>query len=115
MNNFVITSGRKRIRSFWRGRRTAGHAIFDPFERDKMIELGVKEMFFTSDTPSNNGDLGAVPGELQTANFRKNSDREFDALDILQPSKPYMATEFWSGWVKFLIRILINLRLIINR
>ena len=39
-------------------------------------------------------------GELQTANFQSNADREFDALDILQPGKPYMVTEFWSGWVR---------------
>ncbi|XP_046649985.1 beta-galactosidase-1-like protein 2 [Daphnia pulicaria] len=66
--------------------------------RDKMIELGATEMFFTSDTPTKNGDLGAVPGELQTANFQNNADPEFDALDILQPDKPYMVAEFWSGW-----------------
>ncbi|XP_057375258.1 beta-galactosidase-1-like protein 2 [Daphnia carinata] len=66
--------------------------------RDKMIELGSTEMFFTSDTPSNNGDLGAVPGELQTANFAYEADKQFDALDVLQPTKPYMVAEFWSGW-----------------
>jgi hypothetical protein len=70
--------------------------------RDKMIELGATEMFFTSDTPTKNGDLGAVPGELQTANFQNNADPEFDALDILQPDKPYMVAEFWSGWVNLL-------------
>lgn len=68
--------------------------------RDKMIELGSTEMFFTSDTPSNNGDLGAVPGELQTANFAYEADKQFDALDVLQPTKPYMVAEFWSGWVR---------------
>ena len=66
-----------------------------------MIELGATEMFFTSDTPTNNADLGAVPGELQTANFQSNADAQFDALDILQPDKPYMVAEFWSGWVRF--------------
>ncbi|KZS05123.1 Beta-galactosidase [Daphnia magna] len=66
--------------------------------RDKMIELGAREMFFTSDTPTKNADLGAVPGELQTANFQKDPDPEFDALDLLQPDKPYMVAEFWSGW-----------------
>ena len=65
-----------------------------------MIELGSTEMFFTSDTPSGSGAMGAVPGELQTANFQSKADREFDALDILQPGKPYMVTEFWSGWVR---------------
>jgi hypothetical protein len=66
-----------------------------------MIELGATEMFFTSDTPTNNADLGAVPGELQTANFQSNADAQFDALDILQPNKPYMVAEFWSGWVLY--------------
>lgn len=67
--------------------------------RDKMVELGATEMFFTSDTPTRYGDFGAVPGELQTANFQRGADEEFDALDVLQPGKPYMATEFWTGWV----------------
>ena len=71
--------------------------------RDKMIELGSTEMFFTSDTPSKNSDLGAIPGELQTANFQNNADKEFDALDILQPGKPYMVAEFWSGWVRLIL------------
>ena len=30
--------------------------------RDEMIRLGVVELFFTSDTPSNSGQLGAIPG-----------------------------------------------------
>ena len=64
-----------------------------------MVELGADEMFFTSDTPTRYGALGAVPGELQTANFQRGADEQFDALDVLQPGKPYMATEFWTGWV----------------
>lgn len=74
--------------------------------RDKMIELGATEMFFTSDTPSKYGEFGAVPGELQTANFQNNPDQEFDLLDVIQPNKPNMVTEFWSGWVCCFVRLL---------
>lgn len=66
--------------------------------RDKMVQLGATEMFFTSDTPSNYGQLGSIPGVLQTANFRRGVDQEFDLLDQFQPNKPNMVAEFWTGF-----------------
>lgn len=33
-----------------------------------------------------------------TANFQTNSDEQFDELLRLQPNRPLMATEFWTGW-----------------
>lgn len=38
--------------------------------RDKMIDLGVQELFFTSDTPGTYGQLGTIPGVLQTGNLQ---------------------------------------------
>jgi len=66
--------------------------------RDKMIDLGVQELFFTSDTPGTFGQLGTIPGVLQTANFNKNPEREFGFLDQFQPGKPKLVAEYWTGW-----------------
>jgi len=65
---------------------------------DKMKEMGIKEMFFTSDSPTKGYDWGSVPGALQTANFQRNAQAEFSQLRKLQPNMPLMVTEFWSGW-----------------
>ena len=50
--------------------------------RDKMVESGAVEMFFTSDSPAGVGDRGSIPGVLQTANFNNGPDSQFDALVI---------------------------------
>lgn len=55
-------------------------------------------MYFTSDTPSYKGDLGAIKGVLQTANAQTSVLQEFKELKRLQPNRPLMVTEFWSGW-----------------
>lgn len=66
--------------------------------RDTMVRLGAVELFMTSDTPSKNGQLGAIPGALQTANFQRGVDEEFDLLEQFQPGLPKMVMEFWTGW-----------------
>ena len=58
--------------------------------RDTMVRLGASEMFLTSDTPSKYGQLGTIPGVLQTANFQRGVDEEFDLLEQFQPGKPNM-------------------------
>lgn len=35
---------------------------------------------------------------LQTANFAGNAKAEFDMLLSLQPGRPLMSMEYWSGW-----------------
>lgn len=55
-------------------------------------------MLFTSDSPTLHGDAGSVPGVLQTANFQSNPENEFKKLLQLQPGKPLMAMEYWTGW-----------------
>ena len=35
---------------------------------------------------------------MQTANFKRNPEREFQLLDQFQPNKPNMVAEFWTGW-----------------
>ncbi len=90
---------------------------------DKMKSLGLKELFFTSDSPASYLDWGSIPGGkvnfiinalivihlasalfftvLQTANFQSGATQEFKMLQELQPNMPLMVTEFWSGWLEF--------------
>ncbi|XP_065171046.1 beta-galactosidase-1-like protein 2 [Atheta coriaria] len=64
---------------------------------DMFKENGVVELLFTSDTPSN-GDQGAIPGLLNTANFQTDAVKELNILRGIQKDKPLMVMEFWSGW-----------------
>lgn len=66
--------------------------------RRLMIENGIVELLFTSDSPLLKGDVGTLPDLLQTANFDQSATAQFDKLKTLQPNKPTMAMEFWSGW-----------------
>ncbi|KAK9881123.1 hypothetical protein WA026_014471 [Henosepilachna vigintioctopunctata] len=60
---------------------------------------GIRELLFSSDSPTGHGDRGTLPKVLlQTANFGDNPIREFEILKKLQSNRPTMATEFWSGW-----------------
>jgi hypothetical protein len=83
-----------------------------------MVESGVTELLFTSD--NKHGLMaGRVPGGYQplpqsvplslamsnlavfmTSNFKNTKDggSMFDKLHELQPGKPLMVMEFWSGW-----------------
>ncbi|KAK9873770.1 hypothetical protein WA026_002127 [Henosepilachna vigintioctopunctata] len=60
---------------------------------------GINELLVSSDSPTGHGDIGTLPNVLlQTANFADNPKAEFDKLKELQPNKPTMAMEFWTGW-----------------
>ncbi|KAF0314756.1 Beta-galactosidase-1-like protein 2 [Amphibalanus amphitrite] len=84
-----------------------GHFGYGDFPRDlkylehvkQQLELnGVVELLFTSDSPAQTGDMGALPGVLQTANFQKDPLPELEALKKYQPDRPLMTMEFWTGW-----------------
>ncbi|CAH0553297.1 unnamed protein product [Brassicogethes aeneus] len=67
--------------------------------RKIMLDNGIKELLFTADSPSMSGTAGTIPDLfLQTANFGGNPDVDFNKLKQLQPGKPIMAMEFWTGW-----------------
>ncbi|XP_049939913.1 beta-galactosidase-1-like protein 2 [Schistocerca serialis cubense] len=68
------------------------------FLRDLYISYGIEGLFFTSDSPLGSGDSGALEGVLQTANFQDNPEGQLDRLKELQPDKPSMVMEYWSGW-----------------
>ncbi|KAL3277118.1 hypothetical protein HHI36_012474 [Cryptolaemus montrouzieri] len=62
-----------------------------------MEKNGVKELLFTSDTPSL-GFSGTVPDVLATANFQENAVSQLQLLKNFQPNRPLMVMEFWTGW-----------------
>ncbi|KAG8283885.1 Beta-galactosidase-1-like protein 2 [Homalodisca vitripennis] len=81
-------------------------SLRDP-EHKYMVELkhimdshGVKGLYFTSDSPEPSLDTGALPdlGVLQTANFKMDGPLQMRTLQQLQPDRPIMAMEFWTGW-----------------
>lgn len=67
--------------------------------RALFLRNGIVELLFTSDGTSLHGSIGTLPGVLfQTSNFADSPEQEFAALAKLQPGKPFMAMEFWTGW-----------------
>lgn len=65
--------------------------------KDIMINNGIKELLFTSDTPKN-GNSGSLPGVLYTANFQNDPEEQLNLLQTYQPGKPVMVMEYWTGW-----------------
>lgn len=65
--------------------------------KEIILENGIVELLFTSDTPSN-GFFGTLPGVLATANFQDQADLELSLLKKYQPNKPLMVMEYWTGW-----------------
>ncbi|KAG5895370.1 hypothetical protein JTB14_029594 [Gonioctena quinquepunctata] len=67
--------------------------------RQLMTNNGIVELLVTSDSPTLHGSVGTLPADfLQTANFAANPEAEFKKLEQLQPNRPVMAMEFWTGW-----------------
>lgn len=57
-----------------------------------------ESLMFTSDGV-NMGYTGTLPDKLfMTANFASYPSDNFNKLKKLQPNKPVMAMELWSGW-----------------
>ncbi|XP_064097722.1 beta-galactosidase-1-like protein 2 [Macrobrachium nipponense] len=57
-----------------------------------------ESLYFTSDTPVKGGDSGSLPGVLMTANFNTNGEENLSLLKEMQPNRPLMVMEFWTGW-----------------
>ncbi|XP_067000627.2 beta-galactosidase-1-like protein 2 isoform X2 [Anabrus simplex] len=66
--------------------------------KNLMNDNGITSMFYTSDSPTASGDRGALPGVLMTANFQTDAQSQLTTLHNLQPDKPLMVMEYWTGW-----------------
>lgn len=61
------------------------------------LDNGLIELFYTSDPPIAIG-RGSIPGILVTGNFGSDVKINLNLLKTLQPNKPTMVMEFWTGW-----------------
>lgn len=68
--------------------------------KEIMVRYGIQGLFFTADSPIPSADSGSLADEnvLQTANFKQDGMAQLGTLKQLQPSKPLMVMEFWTGW-----------------
>ena len=68
-----------------------------PWLQTQMKNNGLVELFFTSDGGSNLKPVNLLEGVLHTVNFQEVGNN-LERLKKVQPNKPMMVTEFWSGW-----------------
>ncbi|CAK6972296.1 beta-galactosidase-1-like protein 2 [Scomber scombrus] len=68
-----------------------------PFIKEALTSRGITELLLTSDNKEGLK-LGGVKGALETINFQKLNPNVFKYLDEIQPQKPKMVMEYWSGW-----------------
>ncbi|KAL7630411.1 UNVERIFIED_CONTAM: hypothetical protein RMT77_019426 [Armadillidium vulgare] len=59
-------------------------------------------LFYTSDSPSETYDWGSLnPEVLMTGNFQYRVAENLDILKELQPNRPLLVAEFWTGWYDY--------------
>ncbi|XP_070685504.1 beta-galactosidase-1-like protein 2 isoform X2 [Pempheris klunzingeri] len=68
-----------------------------PFIKEALLSRGITELLLTSDN-KDGLTLGGVKGALETINFQKLNPNDIKYLDEIQPKKPKMVMEYWSGW-----------------
>ncbi|XP_039986793.1 beta-galactosidase-1-like protein 2 isoform X3 [Xiphias gladius] len=68
-----------------------------PFIKEALLSRGITELLLTSDNKEGLK-LGGVKGALETINFQKLNSNDIKYLDGIQPRKPKMVMEYWSGW-----------------
>lgn len=68
-----------------------------PFIKEALLSRGITELLLTSDNKEGLR-LGGVKGALHTINFQKLNQKDIEYLEEIQPHKPKMVMEFWSGW-----------------
>ncbi|XP_024132398.1 beta-galactosidase-1-like protein 2 isoform X1 [Oryzias melastigma] len=68
-----------------------------PFIKEALLSRGITELLLTSDN-KDGLKLGGVKGALETINFQRLDPEEVKYLEQIQPQKPKMVMEYWSGW-----------------
>ncbi|XP_054884869.1 beta-galactosidase-1-like protein 2 isoform X1 [Poeciliopsis prolifica] len=68
-----------------------------PFIKEALLSRGITELLLTSDN-KDGLKLGGVKGALETINFQRLDINEIKYLEEIQPQKPKMVMEYWSGW-----------------
>ncbi|KAG7223133.1 hypothetical protein INR49_015892 [Caranx melampygus] len=75
----------------------AADVKYMPFMKEALLSRGITELLLTSDN-KDGLKLGAVKGALQTINFQNLNPDDIKYLDEIQPQKPKLVMEYWSGW-----------------
>ncbi|XP_074535593.1 beta-galactosidase-1-like protein 2 [Halichoeres trimaculatus] len=70
---------------------------FMSFMKEALLSRGITELLLTSDDREGLTH-GGVKGALQTLNFQKLNVANVQYLDEIQPQKPKMVMEYWTGW-----------------
>ncbi|XP_062241692.1 beta-galactosidase-1-like protein 2 [Platichthys flesus] len=68
-----------------------------PFIKEALLSRGITELLMTSDNKEGLK-LGGVKGVLETINFQKLNLNDIKYLEEIQPQRPKMVMEYWSGW-----------------
>ena len=68
-----------------------------PWLKNLLIKNGIVELLFTSDGGSNLRPENLLKDVLYTVNFQEVG-KNLEELKKVQPNRPMMVTEFWSGW-----------------
>ncbi|XP_037029809.1 beta-galactosidase-1-like protein 2 [Bradysia coprophila] len=83
------------------------YAVFWPIDLPYMVYLkevvesnDIDSLIFTSDN-SWNGFRGTPPGVFLTVNFQTEPEQNLETLREIQPDKPLMVMEFWTGWYDY--------------
>ncbi|KAF7664778.1 hypothetical protein LDENG_00165130 [Lucifuga dentata] len=75
----------------------AKDAEYMPFIKEALVSRGITDLLLTSDNKEGLK-LGGVKGALETINFQKFNMDVIEYLDSIQPQKPKLVMEYWSGW-----------------
>ncbi|KAJ3590119.1 hypothetical protein NHX12_008073 [Muraenolepis orangiensis] len=75
----------------------AKDAEYMSFIKEALLSRGITELLLTSDN-LDGLKLGGVHGALETINFQKLSPGGKNYLEEIQPQKPKMVMEYWTGW-----------------
>ncbi|XP_056466496.1 beta-galactosidase-1-like protein 2 isoform X1 [Gadus chalcogrammus] len=67
------------------------------FIKEALLSRGITELLLTSDN-QNGWTLGGVNGALETINLQKMNPAVINYLEEIQPQRPKMVMELWSGW-----------------
>ncbi|XP_037534034.1 beta-galactosidase-1-like protein 2 [Nematolebias whitei] len=71
--------------------------MYVPFIKESLLSRGITELLLTSDDKKGLQVRG-VTGVLVAINFQKLDSKAIQYLDGIQPQKPKLVMEYWSGW-----------------
>ncbi|XP_077403756.1 beta-galactosidase-1-like protein 2 isoform X4 [Vanacampus margaritifer] len=68
-----------------------------PFIKEALQSRGISELLLTSDN-HNTLKSGGVDGVMRSLKLQKINQRDILDLNIIQPNRPAMVMDYWTGW-----------------